>query len=156
MPQRSGAVAAQATDTVCPVLPVEFRVTGIPISHQSHNKALLEAWRGRVVVAAQSAIPAGASPVATLVELHVVYYYEGSSAQIPDEDNLLKPIQDALRGIIYQDDRQVMDGTCRKRDIDRAFKVRRCSPVLADGFVQGDEFVHVVVSEAPDPEVLRP
>ena len=125
------------------------------ISHQSHNKALLAKWRTAVATAAQAVIPEGQEPVAIAVELFVVYYYEDGPA-IPDEDNLLKPIQDALSGIMYDDDAQVTDGTCCKRNIDGEFRVRNWSPVLAEGFVQGDEFVHVVVRAAPDPGVLLP
>jgi crossover junction endodeoxyribonuclease RusA len=150
-----GPVFAAPPSYRCVVLPVEFRVTGIPISHQSHNKQLLESWRTSVAEAALEAIPPGLQPVAVDVELQVVYYFEGAPAQIPDEDNALKPIQDALIGIIYVDDRQVMDGSCSKRDIDGPYRVRRWSPVLAAGFVQGDEFVHVVVRQAPNPEVLK-
>jgi crossover junction endodeoxyribonuclease RusA len=138
------------------VLPIEFRVAGTPISQQSHNRLLLAAWRETVAAAARAAVPPGASLVVAKVELHVVYYYEDGPTQIPDEDNLVKPVQDALRGIIYRDDDQVMDGTCRKRNIDGSFRVRNWGLVLAEGFVDGREFVHVVVSDAPDPEVLRP
>jgi crossover junction endodeoxyribonuclease RusA len=135
---------------------VEFRVTGTPISHQSHNRQLLKDWQAAVAAAARKVVEHGTEPFASTVELHVTYYFENGSARIPDEDNLLKPIQDALIGILYRDDSQVMDGTCRKRDIEQAFVVRYMSRVLADGFVEGEEFVHVVVSDAPDPEVLRP
>lgn len=135
---------------------VEFRVTGTPISHQSHNKQLLRDWRTAVAAAAQKAMEHGLEPLDGTVEIHVTYYFENGSARIPDEDNLLKPIQDALVGVLYRDDSQVMDGTCRKRDIEQPFIVRYMSQVLADGFVEGEEFVHVVVSDAPDPGVLRP
>jgi Holliday junction resolvase RusA-like endonuclease len=137
------------------VLPIEFRVTGTPISHQSRNRPLLAEWRDAVSQAARAAVPDSAAPVVTNVELHVVYYYEEGPAR-PDEDNLLKPIQDALQGIVYRNDDQVMDGTCRKRDIDGKFNVRNVGMVIAEGFVDGREFVHVVVRDAPDPGVVRP
>lgn len=138
------------------MLPLEFRVTGTPISHQSHNKQLLADWKAKVEAAARAALRPTATATADAVEVHVVYYFEGKPTAIPDEDNLLKPIQDAMRGVVYRDDNLVMDGTCRKRDIDGPYRVRNWSRVLAEGFVQGDEFVHVVVSRAPDPEVLKP
>jgi crossover junction endodeoxyribonuclease RusA len=134
---------------------VEFRVTGTPISNQSHNRQLLAEWRAAVAYAASEEVGGGFAPVTDDVELKVVYYYVNGSAQIPDEDNLLKPIQDALIGIIYQDDSQVVDGSCHKRDLDGRFQVRRLSQVLADAFVQGDEFVHVIVRDAPDSGVLQ-
>jgi crossover junction endodeoxyribonuclease RusA len=133
---------------------IEFRVTGTPISHQGHNKPLLRQWRENVAAAARAALPDGFVAATVEVEVQVVYYFEDGPA-IPDEDNLLKPIQDALRGIVYADDDQVVDGTCCKRNIDGAFRVRNWSTVLAEGFVAGEEFVHVIVRNAPDPEVLR-
>jgi crossover junction endodeoxyribonuclease RusA len=138
------------------VLPVEFFVQGTPISHQSQNKGLLEDWREKVAAAARVQIRDGAAVVESPVELHVVYYFSKNAALIPDEDNLLKPIQDALREVIYADDDQVMDGTCRKRDINGEFRVRYMSPVLAQAFVAGDEFVHIVVQEQKDPRDLTP
>lgn len=138
------------------MLPVEFFVQGTPISHQSHNKSALQAWRGKVASAARVRIPKAAVLLESPVELHVVYYYSTNPAKIPDEDNLLKPIQDALRDVIYRDDDQVVDGTCRKRDIDGEFRVRNMSPVLAQAFVEGDEFVHIVVREQKDPRDLTP
>jgi crossover junction endodeoxyribonuclease RusA len=136
------------------VLPVEFIVIGTPISHQSHNKERLRAWGEAVAQQARNALPAAAQPTEVRIEVQVVYYFQ-SGPTLPDEDNLLKPIQDAMRGLVYVDDDQVMDGAASKRDIDGAFKVRRMSPVLARGFVRGDEFVHVIVREAPDPTRLR-
>ncbi len=137
------------------MLPVEFRLTGTPVSYQSHNRALLAAWRGQVATAARAAISGAAPPVAEPVSIHVVYY-DRHPAVIPDEDNLLKPIQDALIAIVFVDDGLVTDGTCRKRDINGTFRARSWSRVLAEGFMQGDEFVHVLVDRAPDSGVLTP
>jgi crossover junction endodeoxyribonuclease RusA len=134
--------------------PLEFGVTGTPISHQSQNKQLLADWRQAVATAAMKAVGPNYAPVTSNVQLRVVYYYLKYSAKIPDEDNLLKPIQDALIGIVYKDDSLVTDGSCHKRDLNGRFEVRRLSPVLADGFVRDEDFVHVIVSDAPDPGVL--
>lgn len=137
------------------MLPVELRVRGIPVSHQSRNAGLLEDWKERVRVAARAQVDA-AAPVNSHVEIHVVYYYDRAAPQIPDEDNALKPIQDALQGIIYEQDGLVTDGTCRKRDLNGAYTVRRMSRVLAEAFVEGEEFVHIRVTPAPDPRRLTP
>jgi Holliday junction resolvase RusA-like endonuclease len=136
------------------MLPVEFIVVGTPMSHQCHNKQRLREWREAVAEEARNAMPPGIEPTDVRIEVQVVYYFQRGPT-LPDEDNLLKPIQDAMRGLVYRDDDQVTDGTASKRDIDAAYKVRRMSPVLARGFVRGDEFVHVIVREAPDPTTLR-
>jgi crossover junction endodeoxyribonuclease RusA len=71
-----------------------------------------------------------------------------------DIDNMIKPIQDALKGLIYTDDCIITDNHPAKRDLNGSFRVKGMSPVLAEGFCSGVEFVHVKVSEAPNQEVL--
>ena len=68
--------------------------------------------------------------------LTVVYYHERPAVRM-DNDNLVKPIQDALIGLVYVDDRQITDTRVRKTSIDGAFRVRHMSAVLAEGFVRG-------------------
>jgi hypothetical protein len=58
-----------------------------------------------------------------------------------DVDNLPKPISDALRGLVYLDDEQVTDVLCRKRNLNRDFRVENPSSVLADGLSRGNEFL---------------
>ena len=52
-----------------------------------------------------------------------------------DNDNLIKPIQDAMNRTIYLDDRLITDTHVRKTALDGSFKVRKMSRVLADAFV---------------------
>jgi hypothetical protein len=83
--------------------------------------------------------------------LTITYFYDSISM---DVDNLPKPISDALRGLVYLDDEQVTDVLCRKRDLNRDFRVENPSSVLADGLIRGNEFLYIVVAEAPDQEVF--
>jgi len=138
------------------MLPVEFIVVGTPVSQQAHNREALRSWRAEIQAVAQNTVPDDETPVVDSVEIHVVYYHDKDAAHLPDEDNMLKPIQDALQGIVYVNDSQVSDGTCRKRDLDGSFKVRHLRPVVAEGFIQGDEFVHITVMPSPDPRILTP
>jgi crossover junction endodeoxyribonuclease RusA len=78
----------------------------------------------------------------------VVYYHDGERVRI-DEDNLSKPIQDALIGLVYADDRIVVHAGVRKENLDGVFRVRRMSRVLAEGFSIGDAFQYVRVEELP-------
>jgi crossover junction endodeoxyribonuclease RusA len=71
-----------------------------------------------------------------------------------DNDNMLKPIQDALNRLIYEDDRQITDTAVRKTDINGSFRVRGMSSVLAEGFCRGNEFLHIKVEHAPVHEEL--
>lgn len=67
---------------------------------------------------------------------------------------MLKPIQDALIGLIYEDDRQITDIAVRKTDINGSFYVRGISPILAEGFSHGLEFLYVRIEVAPSHEEL--
>jgi len=74
--------------------------------------------------------------------LDIVYYAEGVSG---DLDNLLKPIQDALQGIAYNDDKQVRELKGARRDIDASYKVRFMPLVLGAAFADGRPFIHIRV-----------
>jgi crossover junction endodeoxyribonuclease RusA len=83
----------------------------------------------------------------------VVYYHERQSVLI-DHDNLIKPIQDALAGLVYQNDRQITDALTRKTNIDGRFRVRHLSKLYAEAFQRGREFIYVRIEEAPSHEEL--
>jgi Holliday junction resolvase RusA-like endonuclease len=61
------------------------------------------------------------------VALSITYYYDGDT---PDVDNIIKPIQDALIGIVYQDDSQVVEARSSKTRIDGSFTIRGASAVV--------------------------
>ena len=81
------------------------------------------------------------------VAIEIIYFFDGPP---PDVDNIVKPIQDALIGLVYRDDSQVTDAVGRKRDINRPFRVRRMSAVLARGFVIGEDFLYVKITRKRD------
>jgi crossover junction endodeoxyribonuclease RusA len=143
-------VSIKVTDRIDP-FPFEFTVVGLPLSHQTKNKPKLRAWKARVRAAAEALWPPAEPPTDHLVKVTVVCYYE---SRFPDVDNFHKPIQDALQGLVYKDDKQVTDGAPSRREINSPFVVRYMSPVLASAFVAGDEFVHVIVDHPPDPTKL--
>ena len=83
--------------------------------------------------------------------LQITYFYDSVAI---DVDNIVKPIQDAIIGLAYIDDDQVTDVLVRKRNLSGNFKVENMTSTLAEGFSSGNEFLHIVVIEAPDQEVL--
>lgn len=133
------------------MLPFEFTVEGTPVSQQTKNRARLQAWKNRIRAQAAQYWPSQHLPVAQNVRVRIVYYYEGEALDI---DNMVKPIQDALVGLVYSDDSQVTDNVVAKRSLDGSFRVKGMSPVLADGFCCGREFLHIRVEEAPSHEDL--
>jgi Holliday junction resolvase RusA-like endonuclease len=135
------------------MLPFEFIIDGPPVSHQTRHAARLHAWQHIVRTAAAQRWPANTPPVRIRLSFTVTYYHDGVSVRI-DNDNLVKPIQDALNGLVYVDDRQITDTHVRKTDLNGSFRVRGMSPVLAEGFCRGNEFLYICVDIAPDHEEL--
>jgi len=134
------------------MLPFEFTVLGPPVSHQSRNKARLDAWRKLVRSEAVKRWPLH-SALSENLRIAVTYYHEGMAVRI-DNDNLIKPIQDALIGLIYVDDRLITETLIRKTSIDGLFRVRWESMVFFEAMSKGDEFLHIIVDRAPAHEKL--
>lgn len=96
---------------------------------------------------AAQAWPSGTGPTKEVVKITVVYYYD----RIPlDADNFIKPVQDALVGVVYLDDSQVSDVMIRKTNLSGSFRVRGMSSILAEGFCTGEEFLYIRIESAPD------
>jgi len=127
----------------------EFKVDGPPVSYQVRDRLRLQAWKDVVRAEAMRLWLAGQAPVMHRLQITVVYYHEGDEADI-DNDNMLKPIQDALNGVVYSDDRQITDTRIRRTSIEGLYQAKLMPPVVAAGFVKGAAFVYVRVEDAPD------
>jgi Holliday junction resolvase RusA-like endonuclease len=124
------------------MIPFDFVVQGPPVSQQTKNRQRLQAWKQRVRQAALAYWPAGDPPSADQLTIVVTNFYENAA---PDVDNIVKPIQDALIGVVYNDDDQLTDSITKKRNITGSFKVKGLSRAMADGFMMNADFVHVKV-----------
>jgi Holliday junction resolvase RusA-like endonuclease len=126
----------------------EFVIDGPPVSQRARRRERVRQWRDEVRRAAEQHWPAGELPATGPIMLTITYFYESVSMDI---DNILKPISDAL---IYLDDEQVTGVLCRKRDLNSSLRIESPSSVLGDGLSRGNEFLYIVVEEAPDQEVI--
>lgn len=133
------------------MLPFEFTIEGPPLSHQTRNRQNLQNWKSQVSTAAQNALADDVEPTLDNVSVTITYYYEDTS---PDVDNIIKPIQDALIGIVFVDDDQVVDTKSRKRSLNGSFRIRGASAKLLLAFSEGKNFLHIKVEEEPNMEVL--
>lgn len=130
----------------------EFYVDGPPLSQQTRKPARLREWKEYVRNEA-ARIWDREAPFNGSLKLTVVYYHERDSVLI-DHDNMVKPIQDALAGLVYNNDRQITDSQTRKTTINGRFRVRHLSPTYARAFAQGKEFIYIRIEEAPNHEEL--
>lgn len=135
------------------MLPFEFVVIGKPISHQTKDRKRLQAWKEEVRKAA-IAYWKGNAPLGDPLKVVITHYYDvvsGEESGVPDSDNIVKPVRDALNGVIYVDDYQITDFVSRRRDLNSSFRVKGMSTALAEGFCKGQEFLHIKIEAAPDP-----
>jgi crossover junction endodeoxyribonuclease RusA len=130
----------------------EFFVEGPPLSQQSRNRSRLREWKN-LVRSEAAKLWLDRPPLETPLKITVAYFHERESALI-DHDNMIKPIQDALAGLIYVDDRQITDAQTRKPTIDGQFRVRHLSGVYAGAFMSGHPFVYIKTEQAPSHEDL--
>jgi Holliday junction resolvase RusA-like endonuclease len=106
-----------------------------------------------VLAAALARWPPTDPPLDIPISIVVVYYHEGETIRL-DNDNMLKPIQDAMNGHIYVSDRLVVTARASKTPVDGPYRVRRMSQVVADAFVRGDEFIYVRIEGVASNELL--
>jgi Holliday junction resolvase RusA-like endonuclease len=132
------------------MIPFEFTIKGPPISHQAKSSSRRR-WKAAVAAAASAKVQAGDTPTNDEIAIKITYYYEGDT---PDVDNIIKPIQDALIGVVYVDDAQVVQAISSKTRIDGSFKIRGASAELLLAFSNRDAFIHITVTTPPDMSVL--
>lgn len=137
------------------MLPFEFIIIGKPISHQTKDKKRLRDWKSKVRHAADNYWPLN-KPLGDAVKVTITHYHDTPHGEegVPDSDNIVKPVRDALNGIVYVDDYQITDFVSRRRSLNGSFRVKGMSLMLAEGFCQGSEFLHVKIESAPDPADL--
>jgi crossover junction endodeoxyribonuclease RusA len=138
------------------VLPFEFILPGRPISWQTKDKSKLQAWMATVQQVASQSWESD-RPYDDYVRLKLTYYFDapgGKEDSVPDSDNIIKPVRAALVGVIFEHDYLASDVISRRKNLNGSFRVRGMSPILAAGFIQGVEFVHVRIENAPDPADL--
>lgn len=95
--------------------------------------------------------PADEPPALGPIRVVITHVFAGASS---DLDNLAKPVLDALQGLAYEDDGQVTDIVMKKRDLARNLRLEALIPLLLNALGRGEEFLHVLVEEAPDQEIV--
>ena len=132
-------------------LPLEFIIDGPPVSQQTRRQSLLRLWRGEVQSAVKQHWAEGELLASGLLMITIMYFYNDRSLDI---DNVPKPILDALKGIVFEDDNQVTDLICRKRKLVPTLNAPKPSSVLDEELHRRKEFVYVLVERAPGQEIV--
>lgn len=123
---------------------LEFLLPRRPVSHQSKSSSNRQRWKDFVRDEARKAWGARAA-LAAPCQLTLVYFYLENPADI---DNIIKPIQDALVGLVYEDDFYVTDVDSHRRLLTGSFDSTRLSPVVLQALALAQECVYVRVSSS--------
>src|SRR5438045_4147358 len=91
----------------------EFLIPRRPLSLQTKSRANLQAWKAYVTAQAQRRWQ-GTTVSSGDIELFLVYMFDLAP---PDTDNIVKPIQDALVGLVFSDDSLVSDVQSHRRSL---------------------------------------
>jgi Holliday junction resolvase RusA-like endonuclease len=123
----------------------EFVLEGPAISLRAKEKnpKRYQRWIRTVNGAAAGAWPPELQPATGRVEVEITNFY---TAAPPDVDNIIKPILDGLRRVVYADDGQVYRVISTKTELAGSVPLRNPSPMLADAIVRWTEVLHVIVN----------
>ena len=121
---------------------LEFMLLRRPISLQSKDATKRQRWKDFVAEEARKAW--GSKPlIVSACQLTLVYF----CAELPaDIDNIIKPIQDALVGVVYVDDSYVTDVDSHRRPLAGTFDVARLPSLVLAAFAAAQECVYVRIS----------
>ena len=122
---------------------VDFVVRGTPISQRSkHTKKL---WQQQV----QKAVPDLPKLLTGPLRVRIDFFF--AAAPDADTDNIIKPIQDALKKVVYEDDKIVVDVCARSINLqDLPMMVAVPSVLLAALSEPSSDFVFIQVGAAQD------
>jgi crossover junction endodeoxyribonuclease RusA len=124
---------------------VEFIIPDRPLSLQAANRPNFQAYKDWVAALASMAWTA---PPVTSGDVHVSIVFLCKPRGSIDVDNIIKPIQDAMNGVVYKDDSMVTDTDSHRRYLGEWIELTHLPPVLIEMLVAGDEGVYVRVRNA--------
>lgn len=123
---------------------LEFLIPKRPVSLQSKNSKNRENWKEFVRTEAKKTY-SGILHDDKKLHLSLFYLYEDSPL---DVDNIIKPIQDALIGVVYRDDSVITDVESHRRHLKQLFDITQCPTLLMQGILSEKECVYVKIDES--------
>ncbi|MEB3163892.1 MAG: RusA family crossover junction endodeoxyribonuclease [Prochlorothrix sp.] len=123
----------------------EILIPRRPLSQQA-NRSNLRKWKDYIYGRAR-AVWRDTPLKMDGLQFTLVYFCGDSPADI---DNIIKPIQDALKGVVYADDAQITDADSHRRSLAATLNMTNLPKLVIQGFLSGEECVYVRVSPAPE------
>src|ERR1700722_2349884 len=109
---------------------LEFVVPGPPISNQQstpQGRANLAAWKATIAGAVALVWPN--APLTIELKAVIINFYAGNEPSV-DTDNMSKPILDELQGIVYVNDRQVIQAEFTHAKLSDAYQIGGVRPIV--------------------------
>ena len=125
---------------------LEFSVPGVPRSPRADSRGQ---WQTRIRDAAQRQMSDDWVTMASPVGIVIIYFHRGQASGI-DVDNMSKPILDALKDIVYEDDQLVEQLIARRTELHDNMRFQKVTPRLAEALETEGGFVLVRVEDAPN------
>ena len=122
----------------------DFLIPKRPVSLQTRKTVNLQAWKQYV---RGEASKTWTGQILSGQDLHLTLIYLYNSDPV-DTDNIIKPIQDALIGLIYDDDLLITDVDAHRRPLFGTFDLTLCPILLVQGITSGIECVYVRVDKS--------
>lgn len=122
----------------------DFLIPRRPLSLQTKNRENLQKWKAFVRSEAASFWPLGLPPLGEDVRATLVYLSDEAPVDI---DNIVKPILDAIVGLVLIDDDQVSELRAYRRSRIGHFDITTLPPLLIAAIALGQEAVFVRVDE---------
>jgi Holliday junction resolvase RusA-like endonuclease len=134
------------------VLPIEFLVLSRPMSLQTNSRVRFQSWKSQV--RAEAAKAWGGRPILSEGEFHLTIVHLHHDVSTPDVDNIIKPIQDALEGVVLFNDNLVSDVESHRRMAGGRFEPARLPELLVDALDSSLDCVYVRLADAAKLEDL--
>ena len=125
------------------VVNLEFLIPRRPLSLQA-KRTSLRAWQAFVRTEAAKVWKA---PTIQAGDRHLTLVYLCDISP-PDTDNIVKPIQDALIGLVFSDDALLSDVESHRRSLYGTFDLTQLPALVLAGLSSGQECVYVKVSSS--------
>jgi Holliday junction resolvase RusA-like endonuclease len=132
-------------------LHLEFVVLGPPISNQQSSvqgRANLATWRATIAGAATLAWPN--APLVIELKAIIINCYAGNEPSV-DTDNMSKPILEAMQGIAYIDDRQVVQAEFTHARLGGAYQIGGVRQIIVNALQAQAQFVYVRIEDPVNP-----
>lgn len=131
--------------------PIEFLVSGTPVSLSSSNSNAKDQWKNRVKNSSSTALP---NPhFACSDRLAITIYYFPAEQMQGDVDNIVKLILDGMNRHVFVDDRQVERVVVQKFEPGNIFSFSKPTVPLIDAINGQKPILYIRVSSDPFEEL---